>query len=818
MEYNFEEIETKWRNKWEKTKLFKTDEEAIEKFYLLVMFAYPSGDIHIGHFRNYSVADVYARKVFMEGRSLLFPFGWDAFGLPAEGAAIKAGISPKDWTLNNIEVSSNTLKLLGLAFDWDKEIKTCMPDYYKWTQWIFTQFFNAGLAYQKTASANWCESCKTVLANEQVSDGKCWRCHNEVTKKDMEQWFLKITDYSQKLLDGLDELPEWPENIKIMQKNWIGRSEGAQIDFALEGSDEKITVFTTRPDTLCGVTFMAIAPESPIVLELIKGTEQEKAVLDYIQKSKMKNDIERMSTATEKDGVFSGRYAINPLNGEKVEVWIGDYVLASYGTGAVMGVPAHDQRDFMFAKKYDVKIKVVIEPKGEKLDPETMVEAYTEEGIMVNSGDFDGLPSNDGIKKVTETLERKKCGNGTINYRLRDWLVSRQRYWGAPIPIIHCPKCGAVPVPTEDLPVLLPEGKIDLIPKGRSPLADREDFMNVKCPKCGENAKRDTDTLDTFACSSWYHMRYTDPHNDKQAFTKERADKWLPVDLYIGGSEHACMHLIYFRFVHKFLHDQGFISSNEPAMRLFNHGMVLDEKGDIMSKSKGNVVSPIHLMKKHGVDTTRLAMFFAVPSEREVMWSDSFITGVKRFLLKFYQLYADTDRNIFPAKQIDFKNLGELERKLYITVQKLIKKVSDDIEKFQYNTAISALMEFLQYVLSYNGKRDVFAYSLEKAIQLIAPFAPHLAEELWNYTNHTDSVFKSRFPIAEMSVIKEDSVIIVVQINGKLRERVEIGADTSEEDMKKVALENPGIKQYIEGKDIKKIIAVKGKLVNIVAV
>lgn len=816
MEYNFKEIETKWRNKWENTKLFKTNEEGLDKFYLLVMFAYPSGDIHMGHFRNYSVADVYARKVFMEGRSLLFPFGWDAFGLPAEGAAIKAGISPKDWTLNNIDVSSNTLKLLGIAFDWEKEVKTCLPDYYKWTQWVFTQFFDAGLAYQKKASANWCETCHTVLANEQVSDGKCWRCHNDITKKDMEQWFLKITDYSQKLLDGLDELPDWPENIKMMQRNWIGRSEGAKIDFDLEGSDEKITVFTTRPDTLCGVTFMAVAPESPIVLNLIKGTEQEKAVLDYIQKSKMKNDIERMSTTTEKDGVFSGRYAINPINGEKVEVWIGDYVLASYGTGAVMGVPAHDQRDFLFAKKYGVKIKVVIEPKGEKLDAETMTEAYTEEGIMVNSGEFNGTASSDGIKKVIEALESKKYGSGTINYRLRDWLVSRQRYWGAPIPIIHCNTCGAVPVPTDGLPVLLPEGKVDLIPKNRSPLADREDFMNVKCPKCGADAKRDPDTLDTFACSSWYHMRYTDPHNEKQAFSKENADKWLPVDLYIGGSEHACMHLIYFRFVHKFMHDRGFISSNEPAMRLFNHGMVLDEKGEIMSKSKGNVISPIHLMNKHGVDTTRLAMFFAAPSDKEVMWSDSFITGVKRFLIKFHQMFTDLDFNIFPAKQIDFNSLEGSERKLYITTHKLIKKVSDDIEKFQYNTAISALMEFVQYVSDYNGKSDVLAYSLEKAIQLLAPFAPHLAEELWLNTKHADSVFKSKFPIAQTGIIKEDSVVIVVQICGKLKERIEIASDTSEEDMKKIALENTVIKQYIEGKDIKKIIVVKGKLVNIV--
>ncbi len=649
MEYNFSEIEAKWQKYWDETKIFQTKEEALKKFYLLVMFAYPSGDIHMGHFRNYSVADVYGRKKMMEGYDLLFPFGWDAFGLPAEGAAIKAGIDPEHWTLGNIAVSSNTLKLLGIAFDWSREIRTCMPDYYKWTQWVFLQLFKSGLAYRKTSLANWCPVCKTVLANEQVSGGECWRCHNQVEKKEMEQWFVRITDYSQQLLDGLDTLDGWPENIKTMQRNWIGRSEGTEIDFQIEGTDKKVTVFTTRPDTVFGVTFMAMAPEHPLAKELVIGTKYEKDVLDYIKKSQLKTDIDRTSTVREKDGVFTGRYVINPLSGEKAQLWIGDYVLASYGTGVVMGVPAHDTRDFAFAKKYDVPIKVVINPKDHELNPEEMTDAYTEEGIMVNSGEFNGLPSPEGIIKVSESVEKLGVGKRTVNYKLRDWLVSRQRYWGAPVPIVHCEHCGLVPVDEKDLPVLLPKGDIDFIPKGRSPLADCEEFMNTTCPKCGRPAKRDADTLDTFVCSSWYHIRYTDPHNDKMPFTKENADKWCPVDMYIGGSEHACMHLIYFRFVHKFLKDKGFLTSDEPALRLFNHGMVLDSKGEIMSKSKGNVVSPIKLMKEHGVDPTRLAMFFASPSEKEVLWSDAFIVGVKRFTPLIFILFRINNRKLIRA-------------------------------------------------------------------------------------------------------------------------------------------------------------------------
>lgn len=809
MEYNFSEIEAKWQKYWDETKIFQTKEEALKKFYLLVMFAYPSGDIHMGHFRNYSVADVYGRKKMMEGYDLLFPFGWDAFGLPAEGAAIKAGIDPEHWTLGNIAVSSNTLKLLGIAFDWSREIRTCMPDYYKWTQWVFLQLFKSGLAYRKTSLANWCPVCKTVLANEQVSGGECWRCHNQVEKKEMEQWFVRITDYSQQLLDGLDTLDGWPENIKTMQRNWIGRSEGTEIDFQIEGTDKKVTVFTTRPDTVFGVTFMAMAPEHPLAKELVIGTEYEKDVLDYIKKSQLKTDIDRTSTVREKDGVFTGRYVINPLSGEKAQLWIGDYVLASYGTGVVMGVPAHDTRDFAFAKKYNVPIKVVINPKDHELNPEEMTDAYTEEGIMVNSGEFNGLLSTEGIVKISEAVEKMGVGKRTINYKLRDWLVSRQRYWGAPVPIVHCEHCGLVPVDEKDLPVLLPKGDIDFIPKGRSPLADCEEFMNTTCPKCGRPAKRDADTLDTFVCSSWYHIRYTDPHNDKMPFTKENADKWCPVDMYIGGSEHACMHLIYFRFVHKFLKDKGFLSSDEPALRLFNHGMVLDSKGEIMSKSKGNVVSPIKLMKEHGVDPTRLAMFFASPSEKEVLWSDAFIVGVKRFTSRFFNICSEkTKKNI---GKIDFSKLTGEDKKFYVLIEKTVKKVSEDIDKFQYNTAISALMAFLNSAEKYSGNDDLLAYALKKAIMLIAPLAPHMAEELWSIAGEKESIFKAPWPTYDEEAVASELITMVIQIKGKVKAKIEVSPDMPEDEVKKIALE----KVKISEGDVKKIIFVKGRLVNI---
>jgi leucyl-tRNA synthetase len=818
MKYDFEAIEKKWQSHWNEKEIFKTREDAGKKYYLLVMFAYPSGDIHMGHFRNYSIGDVYARFKMMEGCDLLHPFGWDAFGMPAEGAAIKAGVDPEEWTLNNITVSRNTLKLLGISYDWSREVITCLPDYYRWTQWMFLQLFKAGLAYQSTALANWCPDCKTVLANEQViGNGVCWRCGQEVTKKEMTQWFLKITDYAQRLLDGLDTLEGWPENIIAMQRNWIGRSEGVQISFPLRNSNHQLSVFTTRPDTLFGVTFMAMAPEHPLAKELARGKPEEQKVLEYIEKSTKKREIDRTSTVGEKDGVFSGIYAMNPLSGDEVQLWIADYVLASYGTGVVMGVPAHDQRDFLFCKKYGIPIKVVISPPDQDLSPEKMEEAYVDPGTMVNSGAFDGLDSAEGIDEVARVVEEKGLGKRMTNYRLRDWLVSRQRYWGAPIPIVHCRDCGKTAVPESDLPVLLPRGDIDFIPRGRSPLEDCRDFIETKCPRCGKSARRDPDTLDTFMCSSWYYLRYADPHNEKAPFEREQAKKWLPVDLYIGGSEHACGHLIYFRFFNKFLYDKGWLFHEEPALRLFNHGMVLDEKGEVMSKSRGNVVSPAALIKDWGVDVARLAMFFASPSDKEVLWSNNFIIGVNRFILKVYTFFMEGEGKNNPIiVPVDHESLTAEEKKLHIAIHRLTKRVTEDIRRFHFNTAIAAFMEYMPLLEAFGGRKDLFNFALERFILTMAPFAPHLAEEIWEHMGHGESIFKAPWPLYDEEILKYDSVTIAIQINGKVKERLTIPQDLDDEEVKKEALGLGAVKSAVSGKEIRKIIVVKNKLVNIV--
>jgi leucyl-tRNA synthetase len=683
---------------------------------------------------------------------------------------------------------------------------------------MFLQFFKAGMAYQSRALANWCPDCKTVLANEQVINGGCWRCKNEVTKKEMTQWFLKITTYAQRLLDGLDTLNEWPENIIAMQRNWIGRSVGLQIDFRIKGTDHTISVFTTRPDTLFGVTFMAMAPEHPLVRELVTGTSRERDVMEYVEKSLLKKEIDRTSTIGEKDGVYSGFTAINPLSGEEIQLWIGDYVLATYGTGIVMGVPAHDQRDFLFCKKYSIPLKVVIEPPGKTLDPAAMEEAYVDEGTMVHSGEFSGLDSKKGIEAVSDAIEAKKLGRRTINYRLRDWLVSRQRYWGAPIPIIHCHDCGLVPVPENELPVKLPRGDIDFIPRGRSPLEDCTEWMNVPCPACGKPARRDPDTLDTFMCSSWYYQRYVDAHNDSAPFDREKARTWLPVDLYIGGAEHACGHLIYFRFFNKFLHDNGWLHHDEPALRLFNHGMVLDEKGEIMSKSKGNVVSPMALIKDWGVDVSRLAMFFASPSEKEVLWSNGFVTGVNRFIQKAYAFFQQHKGKGKPTgAAFDYETLTASEQKLYIAIHRLTRRVTDDIERFRYNTAIAALMEYLPLLESYQGRGELFSLALERFVLCLAPFAPHLGEELWQHLGHTESIYKASWPACDEEVLTLDQVTMVIQVNGKVRDRIVISREMTEEEIKRTALNTPAIKNHLAGKKLQKIIVVQNKLINIVA-
>jgi leucyl-tRNA synthetase len=813
--YPFKEIEAKWQKIWEESKLYQAPDHPEKKYYMLVMFAYPSGDIHMGHFRNFIIGDVVARYKMMHGYQVLHPFGWDAFGLPAEIAAIKRKIHPKEWTMENIKVSDTTLRRCGISFDWSREVITSEPEYYKWTQWMFLKLYENNLAYRDTAFVNWCPGCKTVLANEQVEQGRCWKCESEVIEKELEQWFFRITAYADRLLKDLDKLDFWPQNVKILQRNWIGRSDGVEIDFTLENSDDKISVFTTRPDTIYGVTFMAIAPENSLLKKLKMDSKYRKAVDNYIEEAKQKTEIER-SAIGEKDGVFTGVYAINPLSGDKVQLWVADYVLATYGTGIVMGVPGHDQRDFEFSKRYGIPIKVVIQPSGVNLLADNMKEAYIEPGTMVNSDIFNGLYSIEGIKKVNEYVVEKNLGRLKTNYKLRDWLISRQRYWGAPIPMIHCEKCGIVPVKESDLPVLLPVGDIDFTPKGRSPLADSKGFINTHCPKCGGKAKRDPDTMDTFVCSSWYFLRYTDAHNSKEPFSKEKAKEWLPVDKYIGGIEHACGHLLYFRFFTKFLHDIGWLSIDEPSLELFNHGMVLDKEGKVMSKSVGNVVSPIDIIEKHGTDVSRIAMYFAAPSEREILWNDEGIVGSSRFLNRIYR-FAEL---VYPkslSKSIKLNDLSGSDLKAYRKLNQAIKKVEEDIGTLQLNTAIAGMMELLNVMDELNPTESkVFSICVEKIAQILAPFAPHLSEEIWSKLGQKESIFKSQWPVFDKDAIKEEEVTIVVQVNGKLRGTINLPIDTGEEEVKKLALASEKIKNFTDNKKIVKTIFVPNKLINVV--
>jgi leucyl-tRNA synthetase len=810
--YPFKEIEAKWQRNWEENKLYKAPELPKKKYYMLEMFAYPSGDIHIGHFRNYIIGDAVARQKMMQGYEVLHPFGWDGFGLPAEIAAIERNIHPREWSLSNIKISKSTLKKIGLSYDWDREITTCLPDYYKWTQWMFIQLYKNNLAYRAQSLVNWCPTCKTVLANEQVEQGRCWRCKSEVTKKDLEQWFFRITAYADRLLSGLDNLDGWPPNVKIMQRNWIGKSQGVEIDFEIENSDKKISVFTTRPDTIHGVTFMAISPENQLLKELKIDSKYKKAVEEYIQKSIQKSDIERTALG-EKDGVFTGVYAINPLSKQKIQLWVADYVLATYGTGIVMGVPAHDQRDFEFARKYKIPLKVVIQPEGVDLLADNMQKAYTEPGVMINSGIFNRIWSSDGIQKVNQYVVDKGLGRFRTNYKLRDWLISRQRYWGAPIPMIYCEKCGISPVLEEDLPVLLPEGEIDFIPKGRSPLADVAEFVNTTCPKCKGAAKRDVDTMDTFVCSSWYFLRYVDAHNNKEPFSKEKARVWLPVDKYIGGIEHACGHLLYFRFFTKFLFDRGWLKVDEPAIELFNHGMVLDSEGQVMSKSKGNVISPVDLIDKYGVDVSRVAMYFSAPSEREVLWSEEGITGARRFLNRVYTL---SEKIKIKGVEFHYNSLSDKEKQIYKHLHRTIQKVSEDIDRLQLNTAISSMMEFLNQYESLSGDSKIYGYCLSVLAQLLAPFTPHLSEEIWKKLGNKHSIFKSKWPEYDEEATKFEEVIIPIQINGKLRNTISVPIDSTEQEVQGIGLKDEKVVKYLQGKSIVRVIFVKNKLMNLV--
>ena len=842
--YNPKEIEGKWLLEWEKNKtnILKKDKKD-PKYYCLEMFPYPSGEPHMGHARNYTIGDVIARFYSKKGFNVLHPMGFDAFGLPAENAAIKSGIHPKESTFNNINKMKAALKRLGMTYDFNDEVITCEPDYYKWTQWLFLLLYKMNLAEKKSGPVNWCNSCQTVLANEQVINGRCERCDSEVVRKTLSQWYFKITKYAQALLDDMELLSGWPEKVLTIQRNWIGRSEGARINFKLDDDNEniEIPVFTTRPDTIFGVTFFILAPEHPLVDKIVIDPKIKVEIGKLKEKISKQTDIERGSTEIEKIGGFTGRYVINPLNNEKVPIWIANYVLSDYGTGAIMAVPAHDERDFEFAKKYGIEIRQVISPSGSNTD--NFNEVYTGEGIMINSSEFNGLNSAIGKKKVIEYIEKHGIGNAEVNYKLKDWLISRQRYWGAPIPIIYCDKCGIVPVPEEDLPVILPYN-VDFKPTGLSPLAYSEEFVNTTCPKCGGKAKRETDTMDTFVCSSWYFLRYCSPHDDNEPFNKEDVKFWMPVDQYIGGIEHATMHLIYSRFFTKVLYDAKLINFKEPFTKYYPHG-VITLNGQKMSKSKGNIVNPSEIYNKFGSDTLRIYILFIGPADSIVDWSDSGVEGAFRFLGRFWRiinqnililkkysnLLVDSkklnslnhDINNINHTKINISNLNNLEKEYYRKIHKTIKKVTDDILRFNFNTAISAIMELVNMMYKYNDEVDLQNYNYDliyeatkNAILLISPMAPFIAEELWFRLGGKFSVHEVSWPDYNKEAVKEDMVVIVFQINGKVRYKNEFPAGISEKEIEDFALSNEKLKAFLQNKTILKKIYIQDKLYNIV--
>lgn len=850
--YDAQKIEKKWQETWAREGSFEVREDpAREKYYILEMFPYPSGKIHMGHVRNYSIGDVVARFKTMQGYNVLHPMGWDAFGLPAENAAIQNKSHPAKWTYENMDYMRVQLKKMGFSYDWSREIATCHPAYYRWEQLVFIRMFEKGLVYKKISTVNWCDHCQTVLANEQVSaEGECWRCSSTVRDREIEQWFFKITDYAEELLEYTDKLPGWPERVLTMQKNWIGKSHGAEIDFRVDGSDEVIKVFTTRPDTLFGVTFMSLAPEHPMVAKLAAGRTQEEALSRFVEKMKSTDKISRTDESKEKEGFFTGGYAINPVNGEKVPVYTANFVLMEYGTGAVMAVPGHDQRDFEFARKYGIDVKVVIKPDGESLDGEQMEQAYTEPGVMVNSGKFDGMPSEEAKGAITQALESAGTGKGTVNFRLRDWGISRQRYWGTPIPVINCRKCGAVPVPEDQLPVTLPEN-INFDAKAISPLAAVDSFVNTKCPSCGGDAQRETDTMDTFVESSWYYARYASPRFTEGPVDREKTDYWLPVDQYIGGVEHAVMHLLYARFFHKVLRDLGMVSGDEPFTNLLTQGMVCMESNrcpdhgwlapeevvdgrciqcdkavitgrtEKMSKSKKNTVDPDHLIGYYGADTARLFSLFAAPPEKDLEWNEAGVEGAYRFLNRVWRMVYDRLNELKGAGACTGEGLEGAAKALRRKTHQTIKKVTDDLQdRFHFNTAISAVMELVNTVYAFEGKdeksKEVMKEAVESVILLIAPFVPHISEELWLALGKEGRVAHARWPSFDESAAAEDEITIVVQVNGKVRGRVNVSPGLAEEEVKAKALADANVKKHTEGMQVRKVIVVPRKLVNIV--
>ncbi len=845
--YPFREIEEKWQKRWREARIYDApDIPHRPKYYVLEMFPYPSGDLHMGHLKNYVIGDVVARIFLRNGYDVLHPMGWDAFGLPAENAAIDRGVDPKKWTYGNIETYRNTLQRLGISYDWRREIATCAPDYYRWTQWLFLFLYHRGLAYRASGLVNWCPHCKTVLANEQVVDGKCERCKTPVVRKELEQWYFKITAYAQRLLDDLKKLEgKWPEQVIKQQINWIGRSEGTEVHFLVDEWNERLPAFTTRIDTLFGVTFVTIAPEHPFVKKYLDRFPNREAVRQYVEAALKKSDIERTALDRPKTGVDTGITVRHPLTGEQVPLWVGDYVLATYGTGVVMGVPAHDQRDFEFAKKFELPIRVVIRPvDGETPDPDEMEAAFEDYGVMVNSGEFSGLDSKTGIQKVGEKLQALGLGGPTVTYRLRDWLISRQRYWGAPIPMIHCERCGVVPVPEEELPVLLPENIQSYLPEGRSPLEDVPEFMNTTCPSCGGPARRDPDTMDTFVDSSWYFLRFIDPKNEEKPFDPEKANAWMPVDQYIGGAEHATKHLIFARFITKALYDAGLLEVDEPFDRLFTQGLVLkrywycptchrlvdgevqegkhevcdtpvEERLEMMSKSRGNIVPVGPFVAQNGADVARIAILFAAPAEKDMEWSDAGVEGARRFLQRIWKIYQEHKPSA--SVKVDPETLGPEEKRLYIRLQQTLKGVMEDSQAFHFNTAIAKLMEFLNDLTDFPAKDSpVFAYALRDFVLMLAPFAPHLAEELWEQMGGEGFVAQIPLPEPDVRYLEEETVVIPVQVNGRVRARLKVPRGLPQEDIVERALANENIQRYVQNKSIRKVIYIPDRLLNLV--
>jgi leucyl-tRNA synthetase len=820
--YDPKAVEEKWQSVWEEKNLFRADEDPrTEKYYLLEMFPYPSGKIHMGHVRNYSIGDVVARYKKMSGYNVLHPMGWDAFGMPAENAAIQHGIHPAVWTKDNIAYMKKQLKRLGFGYDWDREIATCDVEYYGWEQRIFLKMYEKGLVYRKSAPVNYCEVCQTVLANEQVEDGKCWRCGHEVLQNELTQWFFAITEYADELYEFTNSMPGWPDKVLSMQRNWIGKSLGVEVDFPLEKGGS-LKIFTTRPDTLYGVTFMVLAPEHALATRLGVGTPYEKDLLAFVEKTKTQDRSFRAENVLKKEGVFTGAYATNPLTGNRVPIFVGNFVLTSYGTGAIMSVPAHDQRDFEFAKEFNLPIITTIAPDNQPLDPQMMEAAYEGDGTMVNSGLFNGMNNRDAIPAIVGYLEKEHIGKKTVNYRLKDWGISRQRYWGTPIPMIYCDRCGVVPVPDEDLPVKLPlDAQVKMV--GRSPLADLPEFYEVACPACGGPARRETDTMDTFVESSWYFLRYTCARYDGAPLDRTKVDYWMPVDQYIGGVEHAVLHLLYSRFFNRVLNELGLVTTREPFENLLTQGMVIKD-GSKMSKSKGNVVDPDYLIQRFGADTARLFCLFAAPPEKDLDWSDKGVEGSFRFLQRLWRLVMEREdqlRVTEPAVQV--QSLDKDTSKLIHLVHKTIKKVTEDLKRFHLNTAIAATMELMNGINKFLelGRKDdeslrVLRGAIDTLVKLVSPFCPHIAQELWGALGHSDLLTTSRWPIYDEAYVQEEMVTIAIQVNGKLRDTIEVERNVDQEMLKGQILALERVQRHLPDRPPKKVIVVPNKLVNIV--